>query len=126
MFITNNSIEKIRFNLTNLHKYFQAHPYHMVDQSPWPFFISWTLFYMMSGAVSSMQGYWIGSTTFYLGLTLTLIIMSFWFNDVNIEGTISLTSNLLNHTLNLTRALSNEEINNFKNKLKIEKSSYES
>ena len=46
--------------------------------------------------------------------------MSFWFNDVNIEGTISLTSNLLNHTLNLTRALSNEEINNFKNKLKIE------
>ena len=85
--IKNIDTKNLKYGINNLHKLFQAHPYHLVDQSPWPFYISWTLFFMMSGAVSSMQGYWIGSYTFYLGLILTLTIMSFWFNDVNIEGT---------------------------------------
>jgi cytochrome c oxidase subunit 3 len=103
MFIINinNLISKeIKYGLTKLYKLFQGHPYHLVDQSPWPFFISWTLFIMMSGAVSKMQGYWIGTTTFYLGLLLTINIMTFWLHDVNIEATY-----LGHHTKEVKRGL---------------------
>ena len=65
---------------------FQSHSYHLVDQSPWPFFISWTLFFSAIGAVLSMHGFNNGALLLSLGLILTLSIMYFWLGDVNTEG----------------------------------------
>lgn len=81
----NNSIN-INLN-TQTKSQFQAHPYHLVDQSPWPMFISWTLFFMAIGAVLSMQGFTFGHNLLTIGLILTSMVMFFWIGDVNIEGT---------------------------------------
>lgn len=65
----------------------QAHPYHLVDQSPWPMFISWTLFMMAIGGVLTMQGYSFGNSLLTIGLVLTCTVMFLWLGDVNLEGT---------------------------------------
>ena len=39
---------------------FQSHSYHLVDQSPWPFLISWSLFFSAIGAVLSIHGFSVG------------------------------------------------------------------
>ena len=64
---------------------FQAHPYHLVDQSPWPILISFSLFFTVIGVELYIQGY--GGNLFLLGFILTLSIMIFWFSDVNSEAT---------------------------------------
>ena len=62
---------------------FQSHSYHLVDQSPWPFLISWSLFFSAIGAVLSIHGFYNGELLLSLGLLLTLSIMYFWLGDVN-------------------------------------------
>jgi cytochrome c oxidase subunit 3 len=64
---------------------FQAHPFHLVDQSPWPILISFSLFFMVIGGVLYLQGY--NGYLFMLGLILTTSIMILWFSDVNSEAT---------------------------------------
>ena len=66
---------------------FQSHSYHLVEQSPWPFFISWSLFFMAIGAVLYMHGYNNGGQLLSLGFILTGSIMYFWLGDVITEGT---------------------------------------
>nr|YP_008080578.1 cytochrome c oxidase subunit 3 [Flammulina velutipes]AEF33902.1 cytochrome c oxidase subunit 3 [Flammulina velutipes]AEO19631.1 cytochrome c oxidase subunit 3 [Flammulina velutipes]AEO19663.1 cytochrome c oxidase subunit 3 [Flammulina velutipes]AEO19694.1 cytochrome c oxidase subunit 3 [Flammulina velutipes] len=90
----------IKKTITGLKNMFQAHPYHLVDNSPWPFSISWTLFYMAIGAVLSMQGFVMGSKLLLLGLLTTCGVMFFWFRDVNTEGTL-----LGNHTKEVKKGL---------------------
>lgn len=66
---------------------FQNHPFHLVAQSPWPFLISFTLFFMVIGATSYLHG---GSGyLFILGFLLTLSIMYMWLEDVDAEGTLN-------------------------------------
>lgn len=65
---------------------FQSHSFHLVDQSPWPFLISWSLFFSAIGAVLSIHGFYNGELLLSLGLLLTLSIMYFWLGDVNTEG----------------------------------------
>ena len=67
--------KKIVVKLINLKNVFQAHPFHLVDNSPWPISISWTLFYMAIGAVLSMQGFVMGPNLLLLGLLSTTIII---------------------------------------------------
>ena len=92
--------KKIVVKLINLKNVFQAHPFHLVDNSPWPISISWTLFYMAIGAVLSMQGFVMGPNLLLLGLLSTTIIMFFWFGDVNAEGSF-----LGNHTKEVKKGL---------------------
>ena len=92
--------KKIVIKLINLKNSFQAHPFHLVDNSPWPISISWTLFYMAIGAVLSMQGFVMGPNLLLLGLLSTTIIMFFWFGDVNAEGSF-----LGNHTKEVKKGL---------------------
>jgi hypothetical protein len=66
-------------------KKFQSHPFHLVDQSPWPISISFTLFFTVIGFVLYLQGY--NGYLALLGLFLTVSIMILWFSDVNSEGT---------------------------------------
>ena len=79
---------------------FQAHPFHLVDQSPWPFLISWTLFFMAVGAVLSMHGFLNGGLLLSIGFILTVFVMNFWLGDVNTEATY-----LGNHTKEVKNGL---------------------
>ena len=88
-------------NNTTINKYsFQAHPFHLVDQSPWPFLISWTLFFMAVGAVLSMHGFLNGGLLLSIGFILTVFVMNFWLGDVNTEATY-----LGNHTKEVKNGL---------------------
>ena len=60
------------------------HPYHLVDESPWPLFRALGAFFLTSGLV---KWFHVGSTSLIaLGLTLILIVMAQWWRDVSCEG----------------------------------------
>lgn len=65
---------------------FQSFPYHLVDQSPWPIFVSFSLLNLTIGAVVYFQGYNFGSYLLELGFFLTVGSMFLWFKDIIIEG----------------------------------------
>ena len=66
---------------------FQAFPYHLVDPSPWPLLVSFSLLTLTIGAVMYMHGYSNGDKLASLGLILTASGMALWFRDVITEGT---------------------------------------
>lgn len=75
-------------NINNINRaQFQANPYHLVDPSPWPILVSFSLLTMAVGAVLSMHGYPNGGSLFSLGFTLTGFGMVLWFVDIIIEST---------------------------------------
>lgn len=60
----------------------QKHPYHLVDPSPWPFIISFGLFFLTFGISMYFHGY-IGSVILTLtGLLLVILTMYTWFRDI--------------------------------------------
>ncbi|KAH0825627.1 cytochrome oxidase subunit 3, partial [Lanmaoa asiatica] len=61
---------------------FQFFPYHLVENSPWPIVLSFSLLNLTIGAVMYMQGYYSGDLILELGFILTLGGMTFWFRDV--------------------------------------------
>ena len=73
--------------------------YHLVDQSPWPFVLSGTVFNMITMVVYYLHnGYTISSVTFkqtywwfnygyLIAFVLTVIVISFWLRDIIREGT---------------------------------------
>ena len=66
---------------------FQAHPYHLVDPSPWPISMSFALLVLTISAVMYMQGFKYGGYLLNLGFILTATGMALWFRDVIIEST---------------------------------------
>ena len=66
---------------------FQAHPYHLVDPSPWPISMSFSLLVLMLSAVMYLQGFKYGGYFLNLGLILVVSCMSLWFRDIIIEST---------------------------------------
>ena len=66
---------------------FQAHPYHLVDPSPWPISMSFALLIMAISAVMYMQGFPFGGYLLNLGTILVATGMSLWFRDVVVEST---------------------------------------
>ena len=79
---------------------FQNFPYHLVETSPWPILVSFSLLSMAIGAVLYMQGYPYGGSLLSLGFALTGSGMALWFRDVITEGTY-----LGNHTLEVQKGL---------------------
>lgn len=67
---------------------FQAFPYHLVDPSPWPILVSFSIFSMAIGAVMYMHGFSNGGLLLNLGFILTVYGMILWFRDVISEGTL--------------------------------------
>nr|YP_010178891.1 cytochrome c oxidase subunit 3 [Saprochaete suaveolens]QUV75108.1 cytochrome c oxidase subunit 3 [Saprochaete suaveolens] len=66
---------------------YQAHPYHTVENSPWPFFVSFSTFGTAMNTATTMHGY-IGSSIWVItGIVCTVYSMSTWFRDVIAEGT---------------------------------------
>jgi cytochrome c oxidase subunit 3 len=66
---------------------FQHFPFHLVDPSPWPILLSFSLLNMAVGAVLYMHGYYNGGAILTLGFILTVAGMILWFRDVITEGT---------------------------------------
>lgn len=98
---------------------FQFFPFHLVDPSPWPILISFSLLNLTIGAVSYMHGFNYGGYILVLGFTLTTLGMILWFRDVVIEGralSLNYILNILsNHwpvasILYTTKAISPENI----------------
>ena len=73
-------------NKINLSLY-QSHPYHLVDPSPWPILVSFSLLSLTTGAVMYLQGHPNGELLLILGFTLTATGMVLWFRDIITEGT---------------------------------------
>jgi cytochrome c oxidase subunit 3 len=66
---------------------FQSFPYHLVDPSPWPILVSFSLLSLTLSAVMYMQGFTYGNQLISLGFTLTVFGMILWFRDIITEGT---------------------------------------
>lgn len=66
---------------------FQAFPFHLVEQSPWPLVTSFTLLTTTTSAVAYFQGFSFGGELLLLGLLLTAGAMTLWFRDVITEAT---------------------------------------
>lgn len=78
----------IAINDIKLYSYYsQKFPYHLVDSSPWPLLVSYSMLSLTVGAVMSMQLIRRGVSLFLSGLNLTTSGMFLWFKDVTIEGT---------------------------------------
>ena len=84
-------------------KNFQYFPFHLVDPSPWPILLSFSLLNMAIGAVLYMQGFNYGGIILTIGFVLTALGMSLWFRDVIVEGkalSLFFGGILSNYTLN--------------------------
>lgn len=66
---------------------FQAYPFHMVDPSPWPISVGFSLLILTVSAVMYMHGFNYGGYLLSLGGILTATGMTLWFRDIIIEGT---------------------------------------
>ena len=55
----------------NINK-FQLFPYHLVDPSPWPILLSFSLLNMAIGAVLYMHGFYLGGSLLTLGFVFEL------------------------------------------------------
>ena len=80
---------------------YQAFPYHLVEPSPWPILVSFSLLSLMLGAVMYFHGFSYGGWLLNLGLTLTCFSMLLWFRDVITEATY-----LGHHTVEVQKGLS--------------------
>ena len=79
---------------------FQSFPFHLVDPSPWPILVSFSLLSLTLGAVMYMQGFNYGGQLLSLGFTLTVFGMILWFRDIITEGTY-----LGHHTIQVQKGL---------------------
>jgi hypothetical protein len=66
---------------------FQFFPFHLVDPSPWPILLSFSLLNLTIGAVAYMHGFSYGGYILTLGFILTTYGMILWFRDVITEAT---------------------------------------
>lgn len=68
-------------------KNIQAHPFHLVEPSPWPLTSSLALLTTTLSGVMYFNNYANGGLLLTLGLISTIFSMSLWFRDIIIEGT---------------------------------------
>jgi len=61
------------------------HPYHLVDESPWPLIGAVGAFYITSGLVKWFHTY--SLTLIFTGIALILIVIFQWWRDISKEGT---------------------------------------
>jgi hypothetical protein len=66
---------------------FQAHPFHLVEPSPWPLVASFALLTLTVSGVMTMHGYAFGGYLSLIGFLSVLGTMIFWFRDIIAEGT---------------------------------------
>ena len=90
----------MNINLSILKSRYQSHPYHLVDPSPWPLALSFTLLILTVSTVMYLHGFQYGGELVLLGLFLLSTGMSFWLRDVIVEASF-----LGHHTEQVKRVL---------------------
>ena len=60
------------------------HPYHLVDESPWPLVSSWGAFMLTAGLVKWFH--LLRPSLLILGLIITLLVIGQWWRDVSFEA----------------------------------------
>lgn len=88
-------------NIINNRSILNAHPYHLVDTSPWPIITSLSLLTLTGGSVMSFQNVNYGVYVLIIGFLSVILSMSFWFRDVIAEG-----SYLGHHTIPVGKGIS--------------------
>lgn len=77
-------------NLELDEKKYQAHPFHLVNPSPWPLYTSISLLTLTTSGVLTMHGFTdIINCVIFAFLSL-IFSMSFWFRDIISEGLLPL------------------------------------
>nr|UJG10807.1 cytochrome c oxidase subunit III [Ips subelongatus]UUG47412.1 cytochrome c oxidase subunit III [Ips subelongatus]UUG47516.1 cytochrome c oxidase subunit III [Ips subelongatus]UUG47581.1 cytochrome c oxidase subunit III [Ips subelongatus]UUG47633.1 cytochrome c oxidase subunit III [Ips subelongatus] len=76
----------------------QNHPFHLVDQSPWPLITSFSVFSMLMGTIKWFHLY--DNSLFITGFILTSISSYQWWRDIIREGTFQ-----GHHTLKVVNGL---------------------
>nr|AVC55936.1 cytochrome coxidase subunit III [Ips grandicollis] len=76
----------------------QNHPFHLVDQSPWPLVTSFSVFSMLMGTIKWFHLF--DNSLFLSGLLLTSISSYQWWRDIVREGTLQ-----GHHTLKVVHGL---------------------
>lgn len=84
----------------NIRSRFQAHPFHLVNPSPWPLSTSTILLSLTTTGVLSMHGFNLSPYIFFLSLLSLVYSMCLWFRDIISEATY-----LGHHTLAVQRGL---------------------
>lgn len=62
------------------------HPYHLVEQSPWPILMALNLLFFLSGFASLFSGHLYSKYTFFLSFFTVLIILFLWLRDIAYES----------------------------------------
>ena len=70
--------KKLTENTQNVHK----HPYHLVDPSPWPFVISFGMFFFTFGTDMFFHGYTGGKILTFTGLLIIILVFYTWLRDI--------------------------------------------
>ena len=65
---------------------FQAHPFHLVSPSPWPFYTSISLLTLTCSGVLTMHAFANASYFLFLAIATVVLCMSLWWRDVISEG----------------------------------------
>lgn len=71
----------------NIVQKYQRHPFHLVDQSPWPFMAGISSLIVTFGFVMYMHFFQGGAFVFFLGLFSLCFTFFVWWRDVIREGT---------------------------------------
>jgi cytochrome c oxidase subunit 3 len=80
-----NIINNIYINKTM--KNYQKTPFHLVDPSPWPAAVSFSLFTLLTGTAMWMHNYTGGGNTATIGLLGLILSCGGWFRDITREAT---------------------------------------
>lgn len=64
----------------------RSHLFHIIDPSPWPFFVSITLFNVLTGVILWVNKYIIGGNIFIISFIILVLFVQFWFTDIIREG----------------------------------------
>ena len=65
--------------------HYVQHPYHLVDESPWPLLSSLGALFITTGLVKWFHTY--SSSLFLIGTFIIMLIIFQWWRDVRFEGT---------------------------------------
>lgn len=79
---------------------FQDHPFHLVSPSPWPLYMSISLFNTAFNVALSLHGFENSYIFFYIGIITIILSFIMWFRDIISEGTF-----IGNHTLAVQKGL---------------------
>ena len=64
----------------------RSHLFHIINPSPWPFFVSITLFNLLTGVILWVNRYVIGGNIIIISFIILTLFVQFWFTDIVREG----------------------------------------